>query len=60
MLSFTDLTELKGSLIGGLKPGDYEITYVDDNDVEWMKQKVSLSRGRVSDVKCSSLQDKKW
>ena len=52
MFSFADLTEQKGTLIGGLIPGDYEITYVDDNDVERMKQKVRLSRGRVSYVKC--------
>jgi hypothetical protein len=52
MVSFTDLTTLKGGFIGGLIPGNYEVMYIDDNDVKWMVQKVSLSRGEVSHVKC--------
>jgi len=52
VFSFKDITRLKGTLIGGLRPGNYEITYVDDKGVEWMKQIVRVSRGEVSDVKC--------
>jgi hypothetical protein len=52
MLSFTNLTELKDGLIGGLIPGNYEVMYIDDNDVKRMVQQIMLSRGEISDVKC--------
>ncbi len=52
VVSFTDLATLKGGFIGGLIPGNYEIMYIDDNDVKRMVQIINLGRGEVSYVKC--------
>lgn len=52
MASFADSENLRGAIIGGVAPGQWEVLYLDENDKIRSSQLLDLRRGQIMKVEC--------
>jgi len=50
--TFSDPTSTSEAILGGLVPGPWQVSIVDNNDAELVPQPVDLQRAQVSQMKC--------